>query len=677
MGCVPSKPTVIPLNEVQNRGFPAQQQLPPQHQQFPPYQPVPPQVPPYYPPQPVPQIAPQPDYRPTAVRKQFPNAKVVVGVDFGTYVSHQPPRIASPKAPTVLNYSISPNETTATHWGWTVDSIPPAPQMKRIERCKLLLHDDFVTRVGTTTNINDMNSSRTLPNTTSAEIVGSNNVPEIGRNMILADLELPAGLQPVRVIADYLRFLNQTLKGQVEKLLREEGYYQPLTHDKFVYCFTVPVFWNSRKLQVMREAVFQAGMIASTEVQNLMFCSEPVAGLLSFIKSPHFNLRLPCTALILDAGGGTVDLFQCTILQTKDITEVTQADGGFFGASLVDRYFWQFIQAKLGPEAYNSLWNDPSFRTTKIDILQKWEGFKREFHENEAVWIDPVFGGHKQILLSHNLCAIIPPEYSHQLPANGTEIWIYKDDMKRFFDPAVNDIVKMVLKQLDSANATPTNKLDALFLLGGFCSSPYLRDKVTNNYSISSRVSKMPSIPQPEGAVVQGAAWYALDKSVIAMRKAPVTMGLRIARPYDVRKDNPAEVFNSSDPINNWRVYKGFMKFVRVGQSIPVGSSFPHKAHIHQGHQANIEILKSELIADPVDAQDPGVSTMGLFRLDISPWYRICPEWNGTTFNIAIEFGDLELRVKISPVLHEGLIVSQERMQSLTLSTTLTSMELY
>jgi hypothetical protein len=48
------------------------------------------------------------------------------------------------------------------------------------------------------------------------------------------------------------------------------------------------------------------------------------------------------------------------------------------------------------------------------------------------------------------------------------EIRIKRDDMKSFFDPIVNSIRFLIIRQLDEANATYENPLDFLFLVGGF-----------------------------------------------------------------------------------------------------------------------------------------------------------------------------------------------------------------
>ncbi|KAJ3125822.1 hypothetical protein HK098_008210 [Nowakowskiella sp. JEL0407] len=615
--------------------------------------------------------------RPNRAKKQFPNAKVVVGVDFGTCsfqatirnlrefillkigVVYQPPRTASAKTPTVINYYVHPGETRATHFGWTVDSITKEPHFHRVDRCKLLLHESFTSSVATAVNDNKFFTSETEYRSNEIEKKAS----------IFSGIELPIGLQTVDVISDYLRFMFDVIQQEVTRILRSEGQ-GDLTMDQYVFCFTVPVFWNLRQQNVMREAVYKARMISNMDSKNLMFCEEPVAGLLCYVNSQDFNLPLPANVLILDAGGGTVDLFQCKILGNRDVAEVTQADGGFFGSTLVDRYFWDFIRETIGTEAYEELWNNPRLRGSKIDFINHWDGIKRGFDENEAAWSDALMGGYKHINLSWELCKVIPEHVMDRFPYKG-EIRLEKRHLKSFFDPAVEEILRMVIKQLDQAGKTPFNKLDALVMIGGFCNSPYLRDRVLKHPQIAPRVSKFPKIPEPESAVVQGASWYAFDKGFVSERKSRFTLGLKVIRPFNSFKDRPEDVQNPSDPRSNWKINRGFSKFVEMGQSIPSGSSYSKHVEIFKGaSKSTIEILKS-IKVDATDVDEEGVNSIGHFKIDVKIWHTTCPNWNKKTFKVNIEFSELELWVKVIPTLSAGKTMTDQELDMVSLTTTL------
>ncbi|KAJ3125821.1 hypothetical protein HK098_008209 [Nowakowskiella sp. JEL0407] len=618
-------------------------------------------------------------------RTRFPDAKVVVGVDFGTTFTgfsfivlpnndsipqrvhtfkdwrDQPPRVASSKTPTIINYFLKPDGSVATHWGWTVDTITKEPQFHRVERCKLLLHESFTSSIETAVNESNKFVSTTENQSHILESIAN----------IFSDIELPSGLDTVNVISDYLKFLFEVIKPEVARVLKSEGYHEPLTVDQYVFCFTVPVFWNLYQRNIMRESVFLANMISTVDSKNLLFCEEPVAGLLNYINSQEFNLQLPSDVLILDAGGGTVDLFQCKVATNKSVAELTQADGGFFGSTLVDKYFWEHIEKTIGKHAFNELWNNPKLRTSKIDFINHWDAIKRGFDENETAWSDEMMGGYKHINLSWELSKVIPPEVMDRLPSSG-EIRLEKHHLKSFFDPVVDEIVRRLIKQLDASGRTSSNKLDALVLIGGFCNSRYLRDKILSNPKIAPRIASVPDIPEAESAVVKGAAWYAFDKGTVTSRKSRYTLGMRTLRPFNVWKDRQMEVLNLNDAKELWKVNRGFTKFVEIGESIYDGSVFSQKTQIFKGVlSATVEILKSDVLKDVYDMDDQGVSSVGLFKINLSSWVTNCPKWNQRTMIINVEFGELELWVRVVPVLQEGFTMSGRELAEVTISTTL------
>ncbi|KAJ3117618.1 Heat shock 70 kDa protein 12A [Nowakowskiella sp. JEL0407] len=381
-----------------------------------------------------------------------------------------------------------------------------------------------------------------------------------------------------------------------------------------------------------------------------MFCEEAVAGLLSFINMPAFNLHLPCDVLVLDAGGGTVDLFQCKILANKDVAEVTQADGGFFGSTLVDRYFWDFIKNTIGPQAYNELWNNPTLRTSKIDFINIWDGIKRSFDENESEWADEMMGGYKHINLSWELSKAIPQHIFDSLPSSG-EIRLQKHHLKSFFDPAVQEITKMVINQLDASGKTSYNQLDALVMIGGFCNNRYLRDTILKHPKIAPRVKSVANIPEPDSVVVRGASWYAFDRGFVSERKSRFTLGIRVLRPFNPQKDRQIDVVNRNDPVSEWIVNRGFREFVQIGDSIYHGSAYMHTVQFFKGSLiAKIEILKSDKSKNVTDTDEDGVSIAGQFNLD---------------------FGELELWIKLLPILKFGEFMSEKELESVAIRTTM------
>ncbi|KAI8803189.1 hypothetical protein BJ742DRAFT_830251 [Cladochytrium replicatum] len=644
------------------------------------------------------------------------NIKYVVGIDFGTTFSgfsvlavpqdgsnptkpavwtnwrDQPPRVASPKTPTLLAYSITPDGAVLRHWGWTVDAVPPRPHIRRIERVKLLLRDDDDVFSGK----EQAPGSPTNPEQLTEQIgnIGIDDGDKAGQAaaeaMIFNNIRLPKGLTPTQVIGDYLRSMSEVIVHVVENITKTSGGggqkidLQKLQQEA-LFCFTVPVNWTPGRMEVMRKAAQHAGLIEKAESPNLVFCHEPVAAVLTFAKKMMGVITPGSRALVVDAGGGTVDLFQCTFGRELEVAELTQAAGDFFGASLVDQLFWSFFETQIGPSSYDRLREDSDLRQAYQDVLAKWDAMKREFHEEESTWTDEYAGGYKPIVLPASLCHAIRqdgPEYVAKLPNNGTEVRITLADMKTFFDPAVNRIVEMVVAQLDAAGATAPGAategseattagrpIDHLFLVGGFCSNGYLRRRILTDSRVVGRVMNVPTIEQPEGAVLEGAAWYGFDAKVVRSRKARYTLGIKIGRQYDPLLDSKADVVNPTDPPSSWIVYKKFCVFVQRNQTVEVGASFTRdKFILTKDMVAEVMVYGTFSEAVPNDVTDPGCHIVGKFTLDTRVW-MYAPEWNREDFSITIEYGKIELWVCARPNLRYA--VPDARMKDLEFKTPL------
>src|SRR5437763_15008051 len=59
--------------------------------------------------------------------------------------------------------------------------------------------------------------------------------------------------------------------------------------------------------------------------------------------------------MIVDCGGGTVDLTTRTLVGENRLGEITERIGDFCGSTFIDRKFIEFLRGKLGANAINKL----------------------------------------------------------------------------------------------------------------------------------------------------------------------------------------------------------------------------------------------------------------------------------------------------------------------------------
>ena len=59
--------------------------------------------------------------------------------------------------------------------------------------------------------------------------------------------------------------------------------------------------------------------------------------------------------MIVDCGGGTVDLTTRKLLKDQKLGEITEAKGYYYGGSFVDEEFIKFLSSKVGSSAIELL----------------------------------------------------------------------------------------------------------------------------------------------------------------------------------------------------------------------------------------------------------------------------------------------------------------------------------
>ncbi|CAG8621090.1 7824_t:CDS:2, partial [Ambispora gerdemannii] len=134
---------------------------------------------------------------------------------------------------------------------------------------------------------------------------------------------LPPGLNYQKAITDYLRELGKSIRAKLEQNWPRLDFYNDVE-----IVMTVPAEFIENTKTIMRKCAFDAGLINNQHSENLTFTTEPEAAAiycLHFVN--NYQLRDHEPYMIVDCGGGTVDLTTRTLLPGKQISEVTMRTG--------------------------------------------------------------------------------------------------------------------------------------------------------------------------------------------------------------------------------------------------------------------------------------------------------------------------------------------------------------
>jgi hypothetical protein len=235
--------------------------------------------------------------------------------------------------------------------------------------------------------------------------------------------------------------------------------------------------------------------------------------------------------MVVDCGGGTVDLICHELLANNKIREITRPTGGSYGSSFVDKEFIGFLRRKLGSSAiallekehYNVLqYMVQKFcRRVKIPFTGDRSNFQPyEMDLDDYSWLKDIIkeGREKQLLREANW-----------------SIYVEYDDIKGMFDHCITKIIHLIREQLAQLQ---NKKCSTIMLVGGFSESEYLQTRIKKEFNKIVPNISVPS--QPITAVVKGGVQFGLRAETMAnRRKMPdirVIVGLGIVLQFILLK---------------------------------------------------------------------------------------------------------------------------------------------
>lgn len=301
---------------------------------------------------------------------------------------------------------------------------------------------------------------------------------------------LPPGKSEIDVAADYLFKLRQAMRAQLQKILgevfnREER--------NIKYFLTVPAIWNDSGKAATRAAAIQAGFLKDENDNRLTLITEPEAAAMFCSKTGLLNLKVRDAVLIVDCGGGTVDLIAYEVEEENPFTvaECTAGSGDSCGSTALNRNFSTILRAKIRKMKLP----DGSRTAGKVYakcIMDFENRIKADFRNNGQKWAVDVG---------------IESEY----PEAGIEegyMSFTNEEILQCFEPVVNRILELVRNQIIAIQAQNRN-LQNVLVVGGFGASEYLFQQI-----------KLHVPPQFQAKVVRP-----MD-SVAAIVKGAVTAGI-------------------------------------------------------------------------------------------------------------------------------------------------------
>jgi Hsp70 protein len=309
--------------------------------------------------------------------------------------------------------------------------------------------------------------------------------------------------------------------------------------DEIRWCVTVPAIWRDRERNLTRQAAVAAGL--PDDPVRLLIAVEPEVatqhcrGYLQQIESSE-EAGEDCDILVVDAGGGTVDLTSFHIDQNGKMTEIGRPSGEALGGTAVDAAFIRIVLAqRLTVGLLEEL--EAELPGAVLEILADWERDKRNFR--------PDRGAPFNLRLPVALLRLLDKRglldgFAERQGGVDDMFVLTNDEVQAAFDSAVDPILALVDEHLRHVAAPITHT----FLVGGFAQSPYLRVRLERHLAGRTTVVVPPS---PASAVLAGAVHFALDPGLVIARRSPRVYGIATNLPFDDELDPPDRIYVSSN----------------------------------------------------------------------------------------------------------------------------------
>ncbi|KAK3109141.1 hypothetical protein FSP39_023794 [Pinctada imbricata] len=412
--------------------------------------------------------------------------------------------------------------------------------------------------------------------------------------------------------------------------------------DDILWVLTVPAIWGQDAKQFMREAAQMAGI----KNKNLQLALEPEAAAiyckeLAIQKTDGVDeqcmesFRPGRSFMIVDCGGGTVDITVHEVQGEGLLKELYPPSGGPWGGTNVDFRFHEFLSDIFGENVMKSF-----AKMSPLPFLELQRAFDVKKRIN---------GKEDKITLSNGIGEImdefkdkkgndfnIPQDFNKSVKLVKKRLRVDIEILKGFFDKAVESISSHLRDLFEKSQIT---NVDTILMVGGFSESPQVKERIKAMFP-----SKRFIIPREASlAVLKGAVMFGHSPKSITTRCSPATFGVATDVPFDEKKHPSSHKHMKDGTCFCTDVFKIMIakdQLQTIGKTCHEESFRPSKA---DDTLAEIEVYASPR-SQPQYTTDEGCKKVGVIKFQIPN----IAKGKDRLLKVKMHFGDTELFVTAS-----------------------------
>ncbi|XP_045204481.2 heat shock 70 kDa protein 12A-like [Mercenaria mercenaria] len=348
------------------------------------------------------------------------------------------------------------------------------------------------------------------------------------------DIHIPDAMgkeMPAKTIfAIAIRFIKNHLLQMIEA--RGIEFYE----DDIFWVLTIPAIWNEPAKQFMREAAVEAGM----KSDQLKLALEPEAASVYCKTVPTQRMQGedgqsdtlgpfgPCTRyLVLDIGGGTVDVTVHEVMANGKLKELHKASGGAWGGTRVDASYFELFSNLFGHELMENFKKENKYE--HLDMERDFELKKRTVKEEGArvnIHVSAAFVEYvKENMGLAPQDIVNGTNMKDKLTFRRDRIMFQGSVIKEMFDPSIQSIVDHVKEVIKSPKV---QRLDKILMVGGFSECALVKKAVKAAFPDIQVVAP----DEPGLAVLKGAVIFGHSPEEISSRVVRYTYGVAALGPF-------------------------------------------------------------------------------------------------------------------------------------------------
>lgn len=416
-----------------------------------------------------------------------------------------------------------------------------------------------------------------------------------------------------------------------------------IQEDEIKWVLTVPAIWSDPAKKFMRKSAEKAGiqrdrLIIALEPEDAsIYCQCLPVDNLQGGKEGFSNIQKGTKYMVVDLGGGTVDITAHEKLGEHKIAELCKATGDDCGGTSVDKEFLQILYDVVGKDVINKMKKEDV--ESYLDLCRAFESTKRNLRLNNRskVNITIPFVALNGLCQTHHrknfATKLSESKYAGNISLFKDRLCIDLEFMKSLFQKTIDRIIGLIKSVLTNKNA---DGVSTILLVGGFSECHLAQEAIRHSFSDKTIISP----ENPSLAVLKGAVIFGHMPNFIDSRCVRRTYGRRIKPVFDSTiYDRSREV--SVDGEN--RCEGVFEPFMTVNKSIKAGTEVKLEYHTieRRAEKINVAIYVTEEEVIPKYVDDKGCRKLGEFVVNIPN-----PTDERRYVLVQFTFGDTEIRAK-------------------------------